>query len=305
MLSDFAGFLVSLVAIWLAARPATKRLSFGWHRAEVIGAIISVLLIWVLTGVLVYEAILRVINRNYEINADVMLIISCAGVFLNVLMCSVLHDENDEEKEQSRARKRYDVQKSQLAPQHRSSISKCPDDEKKLSDLDNGEKQLQRGGAGSAENINLRAAMLHVLGDMVQSPEWKLADPACTFLFSVLVLFSTINILRDAILVLMEGTPMDVDFDEIKNGLLAVRGVKSVHNLGIWSLTLNKTAVAAHLVLDTGASPQLVLREATTLLRGSHNVSHTILQTEEHESFMESCSTCRNITPLRRTCWAR
>ena len=84
-------------------------------------------------------------------------------------MCSVLHDENDEEKEQSRARKRYDVQKSQLAPKHRSSISKCPDDEKNLSDLDNGEKQLERGGAGSAENINLRAAMLHVLGDMVQS----------------------------------------------------------------------------------------------------------------------------------------
>ena len=53
--------------------------------AEVIGAIISVLLIWVLTGVLVYEAILRVINRDYIINADVMLIISCAGVFLNVL----------------------------------------------------------------------------------------------------------------------------------------------------------------------------------------------------------------------------
>lgn len=48
------------------------------------------------------------------------------------------------------------------------------------------------------------------------------------------------------------GTPMDVDFDEIRNGLLAVRGVKSVHNLGIWSLTLNKTAVAAHLVLGNG-----------------------------------------------------
>lgn len=53
--------------------------------AEIIGAIVSVLLIWVLTAVLVYEAILRVINTDYEINADVMLIISCAGVFLNVL----------------------------------------------------------------------------------------------------------------------------------------------------------------------------------------------------------------------------
>ena len=42
---------------------------------------------------------------------------------------------------------------------------------------------------------------------------------------------------------------MDVDYDDIRNGLLAVRGVKSIHNLSIWSLTLNKTAVAAHLVL--------------------------------------------------------
>ena len=58
------------------------------------------------------------------------------------------------------------------------------------------------------------------------------------------------------------GTPMDVDFDEIKNGLLAVRGVKSVHNLGIWSLTLNKTAVAAHLVLGKGV-PELCLELAT------------------------------------------
>lgn len=50
-------------------------------------------------------------------------------------------------------------------------------------------------------------------------------------------------------LLLISGTPMDVDFDDIRNALLAVRGVKSIHNLGIWSLTLNKTAVAVHLVL--------------------------------------------------------
>ena len=52
---------------------------------EVVGAIISVLIIWLLTGVLVYEAILRIINQNYEIDADIMLITAGGGVFVNVL----------------------------------------------------------------------------------------------------------------------------------------------------------------------------------------------------------------------------
>ena len=52
---------------------------------EVVGAIISVLIIWVLTGVLVYEAIIRIIDQNYEIDADIMLITAGAGVFVNVL----------------------------------------------------------------------------------------------------------------------------------------------------------------------------------------------------------------------------
>jgi zinc transporter 2 len=106
MLSDFAGFLISLFAIWLGSRPSSNRMSFGWHRAgretltcfyrsivdsillfaEVVGAVVSVLIIWVITGVLFYEAILRVIHpERFEVNADIMLITACFGVFVNVL----------------------------------------------------------------------------------------------------------------------------------------------------------------------------------------------------------------------------
>ena len=68
---DFASFMISLIAIWMAARPKSKKLSFGWHRAEVLGAIVSVLMIWLVTGVLVYLAVMRVvtqvrINQNIE-----------------------------------------------------------------------------------------------------------------------------------------------------------------------------------------------------------------------------------------------
>ena len=60
---DFASFMISLIAIWMAARPKSKKLSFGWHRAEVLGAIVSVLMIWLVTGVLVYLAVMRVVTQ--------------------------------------------------------------------------------------------------------------------------------------------------------------------------------------------------------------------------------------------------
>ena len=55
---------------------STEKMSFGWHRAEVVGAMVSVLLIWVVTGILVYLAVLRVISGDFEIDSTVMLITS-------------------------------------------------------------------------------------------------------------------------------------------------------------------------------------------------------------------------------------
>ena len=91
LLTDFASFMISLFAIWVAGRPSSQRMSFGWHRAEVLGAIVSVLMIWVVTGVLVYMAVLRVISMEFEIDAKVMLITSGLGVLVNIIMGASLH----------------------------------------------------------------------------------------------------------------------------------------------------------------------------------------------------------------------
>jgi hypothetical protein len=62
MLSDVSSFLVALFAAWAAAQPSVAHYTFGYHRAEIMGALVSVLIIWVVTGVLLYEAVQRVIN---------------------------------------------------------------------------------------------------------------------------------------------------------------------------------------------------------------------------------------------------
>ena len=72
LLTDFASFMISLFAIWMAGKPRSERMSFGWHRAEVLGAIVSVLMIWVVTGVLVYMAVMRLVTRQFEIQSEVL-----------------------------------------------------------------------------------------------------------------------------------------------------------------------------------------------------------------------------------------
>ncbi|KAL0268878.1 UNVERIFIED_CONTAM: hypothetical protein PYX00_010671 [Menopon gallinae] len=85
LLTDFASFMISLFSLWVAGRPATRRMSFGWYRAEVIGALTSVILIWVVTGILVYLAVERIVYQSFEIDAKLMLITSAVGVGVNLM----------------------------------------------------------------------------------------------------------------------------------------------------------------------------------------------------------------------------
>ncbi|XP_064396807.1 probable proton-coupled zinc antiporter SLC30A4 [Halichondria panicea] len=315
MLSDLAGFLISLFAIWVGSRPPSKRMSFGWHRAEVIGAIISVLIVWVLTGVLFYEAIQRVINPDLiNVKADIMLITACVGVFVNVFMCAVLghgHGHSHGGGGHGHSHGGHGSKRGGHSHSH-------DDVEEGNSRLSRFKRRLRRNKKQeNAENINVRAAFVHVIGDLIQSigvviagyiiwfrPDWKIADPICTFLFCVLVLFSTINVLKDALRVLMEGTPSHIDYEDVKADLQEIAGVKQAHSLHIWSLTTTRTALAAHLAMETGVNAQEVLDKASKMLKDKHNIVHTTLQVEDHHNLMDDCGTCQQQTkPKSKLCW--
>ncbi|KAK9723119.1 Cation efflux family [Popillia japonica] len=259
LLTDFASFMISLFALWVATRPATKKMPFGWYRAEVIGALTSVLLIWVVTGVLVYLAVERVIEGKFEIDADIMLITSGIGVAVNIVMGLTLH---------------------QHGHSHGPSVN---------------------------ENLNVRAAFIHVLGDFLQSfgvfvaalviyfkPEYKLVDPICTFIFSVIVLLTTFSIIRDTLQVLMEGIPKGIDFNDVMNILMRIEGVKRVHNLRIWALSLDKIALSAHIAIIPGTNPQEILMTATKNIHDKYNFFEMTLQIEEFQEIMEDCFQCKN-----------
>lgn len=94
LLSDFSGFLISMVSVWLGTKEANRYLSFGYYRAEVIGALVSVILIWALTFVLVLEAIERIINPVL-VDGKIMLITAGLGLVFNLIMVKVLHSSDN------------------------------------------------------------------------------------------------------------------------------------------------------------------------------------------------------------------
>ena len=109
-------------------------------------------------------------------------------------------------------------------------------------------------------------------------PEWAIIDPICTFIFSVLVLATTVSILRNTLSVIMEATPSGVSVSSVRNIFLSVPGIRAVHNLRIWSLTTDKTALAAHLVLEQGYIEQTVLQQATIAIRQQYKLYDMTLQ---------------------------
>ncbi|XP_037398011.1 dnaJ (Hsp40) homolog, subfamily C, member 5 gamma b isoform X2 [Pygocentrus nattereri] len=259
LLTDFGSILISLFTLWISSKPASKSLTYGWHRSEVLGGLLSVLSIWAVTTVLVFMAIQRIIQNDYEIHSGVMLITSGCAVVVNILMALILH-------------------------QSPSSHRHCH----------------------NHGNTSVRAVFIHVLGDLLQSlgvllaatiiyfqPEWKIADPVCTFLFSICVLATTSTILKDIFKVLMEGTPHGIDYDAVKEALLSVRGVKATHSLHIWALTMNQPQISVHVVIDEQTNPQFVLMDMTKLLQSEFGLHNVTVQIETYSDDAAYCDKCQ------------
>lgn len=81
-------------------------------------------------------------------------------------------------------------------------------------------------------------------------PSWIIVDPICTFLFSLLVILTTVAIIKDVMNVLMEGIPKGFEYSQVESTFMQIEGVVKVHNLRIWALSLDKTALSAHLAIS-------------------------------------------------------
>ncbi|GGJ42735.1 cation diffusion facilitator family transporter [Virgibacillus salexigens] len=162
---------------------------------------------------------------------------------------------------------------------------------------------LMRGD--SEENLNIKSALLHVLGDLLGSVgaiiagilillfDWNIADPIASVIVAILILVSGYRVTRESIHILMEGKPSHVDIKEIKRNLKSLTGIKDVHDLHVWSITSEFPALSCHLVVDESVNRDELLNNANQLLKKQFNISHSTLQMEGiHTTIQKDCNSC-------------
>ena len=165
---------------------------------------------------------------------------------------------------------------------------------------------LMRGG-DTEGNLNIRAAFLHVMGDLLGSIGaiaaalliiffgWGLADPLASVIVAVLIIISGWRVTKDAVHVLMEGTPVGVDVEHIVSVMQADTRIIDIHDLHMWSITSGQNALSCHVTVDGG----MTIEESGDLLRelerrlGDEGIGHVTIQVEGESHPHDEALMCR------------
>ncbi|KAF9598143.1 hypothetical protein IFM89_025557 [Coptis chinensis] len=312
LLTDVMGFSVSLFAVWASRWQATRRHSFGFLRIEVLGALFSVQLIWVIVGFLVYESIDRILKQNVVVNGKLMFVTAAFGFFINLVMVTWLgHDhshhhrlhgcdskEHHHEIEDAEAstylvhnpvheHHQCEIGNNQVQNQ---GILACNENQGVLAWISLHLRKLKE----TQRDMNLQGAYLHVMGDLIQSvgvmiggaviwakPDWLIVDLLCTLGFSVLVLLTTISLINDIMPILMEGTPDGIDNAKLEASLKCIRGIQAIHDLHIWAISVRKILLSCHVKAEEGANSKEILQKAQVLCEREYGIQHVTIQIDQ------------------------
>jgi len=238
MLNDASSLALSLVAVWFATKPASPNKTYGFHRFEILAALLNGVTLFVVAGFIIVEAYGRFFEPPTVASGSMMLI-ACIGLLANVASAWSLMRKGDVK-----------------------------------------------------NNINLRSAYLHVLGDALGSVGaivaglvmmifgWYIADPIISVLVALLILRGAWGIIKHTVHVLMEGTPITVNPSEVKAVLENIEGVINVHDLHIWTITSGLDSLSCHLLIEDQADDQRILQQAIQLIADRFKIQHTTIQVE-------------------------
>jgi len=240
MMTDLLAMLLSLFAVSLAARPATQRKTYGYHRLEILTALINGTILVLISLYLIVMAIQRML-RPETVATRLMLYVAVVGLLANLAGIAIL--------------------------------------------------------SGSRHNLNVRAALLHVLGDALSSlgviagavfmrvTHWYQADGVISIVIGGVILWGAVRLMWEACDILLEATPSGMALAELTSALRSVEGVVDLHDLHVWSITCGMPALSGHLVVKDGFLSQSdqLLNRAKQVLEERFGICHTTLQLEsEH-----------------------
>lgn len=338
LFTDVAGFIGGIIGSYLAEQPASNTLSYGLVRAEVLSALINTGVIVVLAAYLVYEGVRRIMSwfngTADPIDGRLMMIVAIIGVIFNIALMAIFghehghgHDhghghshghshgqgcssgrgghahDQAHEHDHNHSHDEEDGHEHDHGHGHGHDHSHGGEGQQLLVHGQSGYGSVGRSGSFAEKpterkNINLEAAHLHVITDLVQSvgvaiagvvvyfkPTWQIVDPVITIIFSVLIVISTVKMLAKSTHVLLEGVPEHINPERLKQKLKAIDGVTDVHDLHIWMLSVDRPVVTVHI---KASDTQQAMREAHHIFARA-GIDHVTVQIQQDTCLPDEC----------------
>lgn len=249
-LTDVAALALSLYAVRLVRRRATKTRSFGYHRASILAAQANAASILVVTAIITYEAIRRLLNPQ-PVDGAIVIIVALIGAAANLAAALA-------------------VRESHSGHQHSPSQSD--------GDMNIRSAVLHLVGDGAA-SIGVAAAGIVI----VATGSWYWLDPAVSLGIGALIAYHGWKLLREANEVLLESTPAGFDIDQLATAIQQTDGIDDVHDIHVWSLSTDIRALSAHLVMTghpTLEEAQAVGARVKTTIANQFGIAHATLELE-------------------------
>ncbi|CAO3623898.1 unnamed protein product [Cunninghamella blakesleeana] len=233
MLNDLISLIIALGAIRLADKTNINqsKYTYGWQRAEILGALLNGVFLLALCFTILMEAIERFVRMEPTTNPMLVLIVGCSGLAFNIVGLFLFHEHG-----------------------HGHSH-----DDHGHSHIEKQDHHHENGG-----HLNMKGIFLHVLGDALGNIgvivsalviwltpySWRFyLDPVISLLISIIIFMSALPLVKKTSLILLQGVPSSINLDQIRKSLEEIPDVYSVHELHIWQLSDTKFIASLHVLL--------------------------------------------------------
>ena len=283
MATDAAGLGLALFAMNFGRRPRTPQRTYGFYRMEILASLSNSIVLILLSIYIIYEAYRRIIEPP-EIQSFTMSIIAVVGLAVNLAGIFILKESGGGE--HSHQEILSSVLQS-LKHEHKQ------DGEV---DVKSGMHDRISAEVKEEKNLNMQGAYLEVLSDalgsigviaagiVIYTTGFNLADPIISIGLAVFILPRTWSLIKKSVSVLMEGVPLNISYEEVRQVLLNIKGVTGVFDLHIWSITSGMNALSAHVVVIDTSKSQTILQEINSILEKKFKITHATIQIERYHS---------------------
>lgn len=318
MLSDVISLVIALIAVQMSNKTSLRN-TFGWVRAEVLGSLVNSVFLLALCFSITIEAINRFVEPKKIENVDLMLYVGCAGLFINCAGLLVFGVHNHEHghghshggggggshshnKKITDEDTEYDSsdKNDQLTGITVDAFTIQSDTMAICDDIVSKSKKDKKKKQRSTRNMNMRGVFLHVLSDALgalavvisgliikfvppkndQTVQWKLyIDPALSLVITILITITTVPLLKEASLVLLQTVPSQFEIEDLKKLITNVPGVLEIHHFHVWGLNAEKLVATAHVKVAQQNDEFTVIEEIKRLLHDA-GIHSTTLQIE-------------------------